>query len=258
MKRLQRPKVWVGAVATAIAIGVSVAVSVPAGAVANGEDAKDDQFPFAVKFLMTDIPEPDGSTRDSACSGALIDREWVITAGHCFHDINDVPVSGPTPYPTTAIVGRTDDADVDEGHEVAVVEVRQSPVNDVALARLAEPIDDVKPLALREAPPRVGETLVLAGWGQTSADATEPASHLQIGKVRVHDVQKAIATVTGSWPSPDTSACPSDSGAPYFEHRAGADALVSVESGGPACPHAQPETTSRVDVIIDWIHEQTR
>jgi secreted trypsin-like serine protease len=242
----------------AIAIGVSVAVSVPAGAVANGQDAEDGAYPFAVKFLMTDIPNPDGSTRDSACWGALIDRQWVITAGHCFHDIDGNRVSGPTPYTTTAIVGRTDDADVDKGHEVAAVEVRQSPVNDVALARLAEPIDDVKPLALRAAPPRVGETLVLAGWGQTSADATGPASHLQVGEVRVHDVQETIATVTGSWPSPDTSACPSDSGAPYFEHGAGVDALVSLEKGGPACPHSQPETTSRVDIIADWIHEQTR
>jgi hypothetical protein len=180
----------------------------------------------------------------------------VITAGHCFHDINGNPVSGPTPYTTTAIVGRTDDADVDEGHEVAAVEVRQSPVNDVALARLAEPIDDVQPLALRAASPSAGETLVLAGWGQTSADATGPASHLQVGEFRVHDVQETIATVTGSWPSADTSACPSDSGAPYFEHRAGADALVSVEKGGPVCPHSQPENTSRVDIIADWIHDQ--
>jgi hypothetical protein len=34
--------------------------------VANARDAEDGAFPFAVKFLMTDIPKPDGSTYDSA------------------------------------------------------------------------------------------------------------------------------------------------------------------------------------------------
>jgi hypothetical protein len=29
-----------------------------------------------------------------------------------------------------------------------------------------------------------------------------------------------------------------------------------VESTGPDCPHAGEETTSRVDVVADWIREQ--
>jgi hypothetical protein len=32
---------------------------------------------------------------------------------------------------------------------------------------------------------------------------------------------------------------------------------VSVESDGPACPHSQDETTSRVDRIADWIGQTT-
>jgi hypothetical protein len=37
------------------------------------------------------------------------------------------------------------------------------------------------------------------------------------------------------------------------EKRNGPRALVSVESGGPACPHALEETTFRVDNIAEWV-----
>jgi hypothetical protein len=29
--------------------------------------------------------------------------------------------------------------------------------------------------------------------------------------------------------------------------------LVSVESGGPDCPHALEETTARADLLVPWI-----
>jgi hypothetical protein len=63
--------------------------------------------------------------------------------------------------------------------------------------------------------------------------------------------------VHGVYPSPDTSACLYDSGAPYFVPVGSkAGVLMSVESSGPDCPHDQLETTSRVDVIFQWIYQQ--
>jgi hypothetical protein len=55
----------------------------------------------------------------------------------------------------------------------------------------------------------------------------------------------------------DTSACPYDSGAPYFlECPDGSPVLVSVESTGPDCPHTTPEDTDRVDTLVNWIRVQ--
>jgi secreted trypsin-like serine protease len=238
---------------SAAAAALVLATTAPAYAIANGTPVPKGQYRFAVKLTMTNIPRPDGSHYNSACSAALIAPQWIITAGHCFHDVNRNPVSGRVPYDTTAMIGRTDDADTD-GYVVPVVAAYQSPANDVAVGQLAAPVHDIAPLRLSTAKPKIGEFLRVAGWGSLNDVDPVPATHLQTGQVKVVTVDSTTVGVTGYRPAPTTSACTYDSGAPYFyEPRHGAPRLVSVESDGPACPHDQVETTSRVD-LLSWIH----
>src|SRR4051812_30185560 len=100
------------AVAFTVAILSSLLVGglnpVPAGAVAHGTPAAAGQHPYAVRLVMTNIPRPDGTTYTSACSAALISPTWIVTAGHCFHDVNRTRVSGPAPYPTSATLNTAD------------------------------------------------------------------------------------------------------------------------------------------------------
>jgi len=242
-------------VALELALGL-VAIS-PAHAIANGTDVPDGQYLFSTKLTMTNIPRPDGTRRDSACSAALIAPQWVITAGHCFHDVNGNRVSGPVPYQTTATIGRTDLAGTG-GYVIDVTEVRQAPRVDVALGKLATAITDITPLALSTTSAKAGAILRMTGWGATSSVNPVPVSHLQTGQVRIRRVTGTTVLVVGYAPAADTSACIYDSGAPYFTERAdGSVALVSVESDGPPCPHSQEETTSRIDRITDWIHQNT-
>ena len=118
----------------------------PAYAIANGADADDGDYPFSVKLTMVDLPQAGGGTRDSSCSGGLINSRWVLTAGHCFKDAGGRRVAKPVAKRTVATIGRAD-LTGSAGQEAKVIAVRQSKVADVALAQLGRdgPVPVVAP-----------------------------------------------------------------------------------------------------------------
>lgn len=240
-----------------VVAGLSVVLTVgalgmaPAAAIAKGVAAVEGQFPFAVQLRLDGITRSDGTTYDSACSGTLISPTWIMTAGHCFHDGDRNRVSGEPRYGVTARLGTPNTTDPAAGETRTVTWVEQSDVNDIAVARLDTPVDGIAPVALNTQRPARGEVLSFAGWGATTSDGP-PSEQLYWGQVKVGTVRPTTVLVKGHWPQPDTSACPYDSGAPYFTG-GDAPALVSVESNGPACPHRQQETTARVDVVVAWV-----
>jgi secreted trypsin-like serine protease len=247
--------IQLGAAAAVLTMSTVLGATSPAHAIANGTPVPEGQYTFSTKLTMTNIPRADGTVYNSACSAALVAPQWIITAGHCFHDISGNRVSGPVPYATTATIGRADLAS-SNGYVVNVTEVRQAGRDDVALAKLATAITDIAPLPVSTTTPRTGTILRMTGWGATSSTNPTPVTHLQTGQFKIARVAGSSVLVVGYAPAPNTSACPYDSGAPYFtKNPNGSQTLVSVETDGPACPHSQQETTTRVDRLANWIHQ---
>jgi secreted trypsin-like serine protease len=250
---------WAAAGVVAFALLIMVVVQTgTANAIANGEPVTAGQYRFSVKLTMTGIPTADGGRRNSACSGALISPSWIITAGHCFRDANGVRVDRPVADLTTATIGRADLSKTTgpyRGFVRTVVAVRQSPTNDVAVAKLNAPVLAIRPLALPTAAPAVGDVLRLTGYGATSSIDPQPSDILMTGQVTVVGFDATRIGVTGRSPARDTSACPFDSGASYFSEAGDRPVLVSVENTGPDCPHAQIEVTARIDTIVPWIRQ---
>jgi Trypsin len=243
--------------AAAVLLTVLVAPAPAAQAVADGSDVPDGRYTFAAALSFPLITRADGSTYSSACSGALIAPSWIITAGHCLHDGNRNRINGAPHYEVQVTVGRATLSGTG-GQTRQGVEVRQSPTEDVALVRLDRPVFGIIPLLISPLPPRAGEVLRLTGWG--SADAEADLSHrpdrLQTGLVQVSSFTDTDVLVHGLAPKPTTSACPYDSGAPYFRTIGSVSFLVGTEVDGPDCPHADDETTARTDTIAGWIITQ--
>lgn len=246
---------WSACVVALAVLGLIGAQAGTANAIANGEPVHEGQYRFSVKLTMTGIPTADGGRRNSACSGALITPTWIITAGHCFRDANGVRVDRPVADLTTATIGRANLSHKHPGVVRTVVAVRQSPTNDMAVAKLDAPVRGIRPLALPTAPPEVGDVLRLTGYGATDSVDPQPSDILMTGQVSVVGMDETRIGVTGLAPARDTSACPFDSGAPYFSEAGRRPVLVSVENTGPDCPHAEIEVTARIDNIVPWIKQ---
>jgi hypothetical protein len=216
----------------------------PADAIAHGERPPAGKYGFSAQLTMTGIPTGDGGSRDSWCSGSLIAPRWVITAGHCFRDADGKHVSRTVARRTTATVG---------SRTVEVVAAFQAPDHDVALAELGSPIG-VKPIRIGTATPEVGDRLRLTGFGGLTGEESAPSPGLRTGVFEVDQVREATLDVSGARPAEDTSACPHDSGGPYFrEGKDGTASLLAVVSTGPLCPHAGADSAARTDQLADWI-----
>lgn len=214
---------------------------------------------FNAKLTSHDIPVPGGGVRTGGCSGSLIEASWVITAGHCFHDISDNRRSGRPLYHMTVVVGKMKDSDPG-GYTRQIIDVRQSPVNDLAVVKLDSPITAVTPLTLGERPVSVGQQLEFAGWGSHSATVIEQSDHLKRGHFAISGVNATTLEAQPLVPrTTENSPCPDDSGSPYFPPGDEVHGpLMGIEDSGPDCPQPGTEILARIDVVADWIHQQIR
>ncbi|MFF4161209.1 serine protease [Streptomyces sp. NPDC001678] len=209
---------------------------------------------------------PDGQFR-GACAGSLLDRQWVITAGHCIGQKTTVRVQLGTTARKTSTSGST-----------GVVQIIRHPgfrnsdpiEYDAALLRLEQPITftrTIQPIALpSNRLVRYPGRLITAGWGLTSEPGkTLPETLQQITQrestrcYRAPGINRDVHVCTLIRNHKAT--CYGDSGGPLMHKRHGRLELVGLTSGSvgsqPCDAEGHEDYFARVSGLVDWIRQVT-
>ncbi|WP_240137021.1 S1 family peptidase [Streptomyces sp. MUM 178J] len=224
-------------------------LATPAHAVTGTPDA-DNALAFTVRL--------DIGQGARACSAALVDREWLLTAASCFADDPAASPAVPAGKPklkTVATIGRADLTSTAGGTRT-VLQLVPHPSRDLVLGRLSSPVRNTAPVALSSTPPVAGEELTVAGYGRTE-DAWSPLLR-HSGRFTVDAVNAGAIDITGR---DGAAVCMGDTGGPAVRTTGGQAELVAVNSrswqGG--CFGVDPAETrtgavdARVDDLRDWV-----
>jgi len=215
--------------------------------IVGGAVAVKGEFPFLV------------SLQDLAghfCGGALIAKDWVLTAEHCVADGVGTVVIGLHDLRETA---GTERFQVDR---VVPHPLRSAQDYDYALLHLSGE-SKFTPIALNRAKISKNVNLFTAGWGDTAEAGGMQENFLHKVTVPFVSAERCSAVYPGwitdrmicaGYDAGGKDACQGDSGGPLFMGSGARRTLVGVVSWGNGC--ARPNfygVYSKVNVVTEWI-----
>ncbi|GGQ27810.1 trypsin-like serine protease [Streptomyces roseolilacinus] len=245
----RRYSAWLGSF-TAIAVITPVALGGTSVHAVSGTTVTGDTYAFTAKIQ---IGEGDAVR---ACSGALVDSQWVLTAASCFTGGEGTLAPGSPALKAVATIGRQD-LTTTAGHVTEIPQLVPHPGRDLVMARLATPTSAISPVPLSTTPPAAGDILGAAGYGRTQSEWIPRKLHTATFSAEA--VSSTTISITGRTSS--DAICKGDTGGPLLRPKDSAFEIVgiNVRSWQGGCL-GETETrtgalSTRVDDVAPWIQQ---
>ena len=244
---------------------VGCGMKAPSAKIVGGQEADPNEWPWQISV------QKDGL---HSCGGVVFSADFVLTAAHC---VNTADMG------TLTVVAAEHDLTEESGDEqvVAVSEIIVNPdfdghdyVNDIAILRLASPLDIDEYLVNSICIPSQGEdftdmTAMITGWGNT-AEGGEGSNVLM--EAQVNTLTDSVCRNLGY--NPDfiydqhicagyqeggVDSCRGDSGGPLAVMKDdGRWYLAGITSWGTGCARPQyPGVYTEMSWFVDWVFDST-
>ncbi|XP_055354908.1 serine protease 33-like [Paramacrobiotus metropolitanus] len=240
--------------------------------IVGGVSAQFAEFPFSVMVVIK------GQER---CGGALLDHQWVVTAGHC---VAPASVTSNDIIVRLGVWDRTRTNDILPVEERRLIKFILHPLynsqrsfsHDVALLKLDFPVEyapHIQPVCL----PRPGDDFTgilgtITGWGRLEFREDRPAilQHVEVPVMTnqqcedmftaQHTPEKIIPQMMcAGYDNGRKDACQGDSGGPLSIFRDGAYTLIGLVSWGYGCAlPGYPGVYTRISMFTGWLIETMR
>ncbi|XP_037783878.1 chymotrypsin B-like [Penaeus monodon] len=242
--------------------------------IVGGQVASRLEYPWVAYITITG-----GGGQDVSCGGAIINRDHVVTAAHCFND-RDLASSTVTVFLAEHDIDDLTETDVLSifGQEVFIhpeykADGRDTEEHDIALIYLGGLLNfgvGVQPICLgTSADFAVGQEVVIVGWGLTDFANTSSASNLlREVAVTTIDIEECITLYQNAAQrqfvnenmictlTPGKDACSGDSGGPVITRAGDVWVLIGVVSFGNGCADpTAPGVHTNVANYLDWMLE---
>eukprot|EP00096_Caligus_rogercresseyi_P013026 TRINITY_DN5687_c0_g1_i1.p1 TRINITY_DN5687_c0_g1~~TRINITY_DN5687_c0_g1_i1.p1 ORF type:complete len:602 (-),score=82.89 TRINITY_DN5687_c0_g1_i1:318-2123(-) len=248
----------------------------PTARIVNGSTSCFGQFPWLVSVRRTTFF---GFSTAHRCGGALINENWVATAGHCVDDLLVAKIR--------VRIGELDfeSSTEPEGHEeLKVIQKLVHPKynyftfeNDLALIKLERSVrfrDNIIPICLPGNDDLlIGETGIVAGWGRMSNGGQLPnvLQYVSVPIVSNNKCESMFLKAGRNEAIPDIflcagyddggrDSCQGDSGGPLVvKGQDGRYFLGGIISWGIGCAQPNlPGVCTRISRFRDWIVERVQ